>query len=81
LTYPAGTNRDFWDWYRATIALEPQMKDGAVILYDNKAAEVARWNFYNAYPVKWTGPNLNASSGDIAMETIELSVERMELVK
>jgi phage tail-like protein len=26
----------------------------------------------NAYPVKWTGPNLNANSNAIASETLEI---------
>lgn len=34
--------------------------------------EVCRWNFYDAFPVKWTGPSFNALSSDIAIESLEL---------
>ena len=30
------------------------------------------WNFQNAYPVKWSGPALNAESTNVAVETVEL---------
>ncbi len=33
---------------------------------------VRTWAFLNAYPVKWTGPNLNAGSNQIATETLEV---------
>jgi phage tail-like protein len=26
----------------------------------------------DAYPIKWTGPNMNASSNQIATETLEM---------
>ncbi|MBV8935209.1 MAG: phage tail protein, partial [Alphaproteobacteria bacterium] len=37
--------------------------------------ELARWNFINAWPAKWTGPTFNAESNDIAIETLELAHE------
>ena len=30
------------------------------------------WNFKNAYPVKWTGPEFRADSNSIAFESVEL---------
>ncbi|HEC98658.1 MAG TPA: phage tail protein, partial [Nitrospirae bacterium] len=32
-----------------------------------------RWNFSDAYPVKWTGPELRADNNTVAFETIELA--------
>jgi phage tail-like protein len=32
-----------------------------------------RWNFVDAYPVKWTGSELRAKDNTIAFETIELA--------
>jgi hypothetical protein len=31
-----------------------------------------RWNFIQAYPVKWIGPELRVESSTVAFETIEL---------
>jgi phage tail-like protein len=37
---------------------------------DGKA--VRSWVFNEAFPIKWTGPNLNAGSNQIATETLEI---------
>jgi phage tail-like protein len=47
-------------------------RNGSVQLYDNNGKVVRRWNFADAYPVKWTGPKLAASSKDLATEELEV---------
>jgi len=56
-------------------------KAGSVVAYNQQLQEVARWNILNTYPVKYTGPTLTASGGDMATETIELVHEGIERVK
>ena len=34
---------------------------------------VRMWAFKDAFPVKWTGPNLNANSNNIATEQLEIA--------
>ena len=44
----------------------------------NDAGEaVLRFNFRDAWPVKWSGPILNAESSDIAIETLEITHEEL----
>jgi phage tail-like protein len=31
------------------------------------------WNIENAYPAKWTGPQLKADDNTVAVETLELA--------
>ena len=33
---------------------------------------VRTWSFADAFPIKWTGPNLNAGSNQVATETLEI---------
>ena len=41
---------------------------------------VARWNFENAWPSKFTAPTLSAKGGgEVAMEELSLSTEGMDL--
>jgi phage tail-like protein len=47
-------------------------RNGSVQLYDHNGKVVRRWNFADAYPVKWTGPKLAASSKDLATEELEV---------
>ena len=56
---------------RATIA----RKNGSIVLLDRAGKEQARWNFFDAWPSKWTGPSLTAKGNDVAIETLELAHE------
>ncbi|MBU7005777.1 phage tail protein [Phosphitispora fastidiosa] len=63
----------FWKWHRDVISGKIERKNGSVILLDAAGNEKWRWNFSQAYPVKWNGPELKAESNTIAVETIELT--------
>lgn len=55
-------------------------KLGSVSAYDQSGKMQARWEIEYCYPCKYTGPTLNASSGDMATETIELVHEGVKRV-
>jgi phage tail-like protein len=57
----------FWDSRNAV-----QRKEMTIALLGPGASTVRTWAFMNAYPVKWTGPNLKAGSNSIATETLEV---------
>lgn len=43
-----------------------------ISLFDAHGDKVASWSLRNVYPVKWTGPSLNATGKDVAVERLEL---------
>ena len=43
-----------------------------IILLDGVGKQILAWRCIDAYPVKWSGPELQASGSNVAMETIEL---------
>jgi phage tail-like protein len=47
-------------------------RNGAVELRDAAGKVVRRWEFVEAYPVKWSGPKLAASGRDLAVEELEV---------
>ncbi len=53
-------------------------KNVSVVLYDTTGTAILRWNFQNAYPVKWTGPQFTAANAVMAIETIELTHEGLK---
>ncbi len=67
---------ELWEWFAAlpeTGHVEP--KNGEVLLQRLAGAEletVRAWSFERGYPVKWTGPDLNAQSPGVAFETLEI---------
>jgi phage tail-like protein len=58
-------------WFWETRAMV-QRRDMTITLLGPGAKTVRTWAFLNAYPVKWTGPNLNATSNSIASEQLEV---------
>ena len=42
---------------------------------------VAEWKFINAWPIKYTPTDFNATSNEIAIESIELAHEGVERIK
>jgi phage tail-like protein len=51
----------------------------AVVIQDDGGQEVKRWNLVRAFPAKWTGPDMKAMASDVAIETLELAYEALEL--
>lgn len=48
-------------------------KEGSITLIGPDGKGVRRWKFDGAWPVKWTGPDLDASSSAWAAETLEIA--------
>ena len=71
---------ELYDWHRQWVTGDPAAKrmNGSIIVLDRQGQEKARWNFFEAWPAKWTAPTFNAESSDIAIETLELAVEGVE---
>lgn len=63
---------ELWEWYADVTEGYITRKSGSIILYNEKDQEFRRWNFYDGFPAKWTGPELNATNSGIAVESIEL---------
>ncbi len=71
---------DLYKWHREVIKGNIQRKNGSIILLDRQGNEKVRWNFINAWPSKWDGPDFNAEGNDVAIETLELAHEGVERV-
>ena len=60
------------DWYVKTTQM-PQVTTLLVHLEDTEQRRVRTWSFRNAYPVKWTGGDLNAGGTEFMTETLEIA--------
>jgi phage tail-like protein len=72
-------NKELWDWYKEVLNGAVTRRNGAILLKDEDRNEVLRWNFEEGWICKWEGPSMNATSNDVAIESIEICVERVEL--
>lgn len=71
-------SRELHDWHKNILDGQNDRRNGSIILLDDARQEVVRWNFFNAFPARWVGPNLNAKGNDVAIETLELCCESLE---
>lgn len=69
----------FFNWIVEAMKGQVNRTDGSITLHDENQVEVMRWNFTRGWPCKWTGPGLNAANNEIAMETLEICHEGLEI--
>ena len=48
-------------------------RTAAITAFDAAGVQVARWNLFNAYPFRWTGPSFSSDGNGVAKETLELA--------
>ena len=66
-------SEELWYWHQGVVAGIVIRLNGSILLLDHKGREQWRWNFIEAYPIKWVGPALRADQGSVAIETLELA--------
>lgn len=60
------------DWYQKTV-VQAQPVTLVITLKDTTDQAVRTWNFQNAYPIKWTGGDLNAGGTEFLTESLEVA--------
>lgn len=85
LSQGAGAARELWDWfdeYRLTGMVRP--RNGTISLLgsvDGAPAPVRVWSFTRGWPAKLTGPDLDAASAAVAIDSLEIAHHGLELRK
>lgn len=80
ITLKWGITDDFelLDWRQKAAEGTVERKNDSIILLDDTGEEKARWNFREGWPTKWTGPSLNATGNEVAIETLEIVHEGLK---
>lgn len=71
-------SRELYDWYNDVTKGKIERKSGSIVLIDLEGKEKVRWNFFEAWPTKWDSVDFSAKGTDVAIETLELAVEKVE---
>jgi phage tail-like protein len=74
LTFKRGiVDKNVWQWcYDLTRGIVKR-RGGSIQLFDPSGEKVVmEYQFSGAFPVKWQGPDMNATQNNVAMETLEL---------
>ncbi len=72
-------NRNLWDWFSAYAEGTGRRRDGLIMLLNDQRDPVAVWKFKRGIPVKWTGPTLSGRGNEVAIESIEIAHEGIDL--
>lgn len=73
-------DRELWRWYWDVTQGVVRRRSGSVVVKDPAGGEdVLTFQFRDAFPAKWQGPQLNAGQSAVAVETLELVHEGLEL--
>ncbi len=72
----------FYEWVAGIsngekAAAEERVQDIVIYLQDDRHEDTANWTLVNAWPCKYTAPDFNASSSEIAFESVEIAFEEM----
>ncbi len=73
-------DKELWQWRKTTIDGLTERRSGSIVLLDEARNEVLRWNFREGWIIKWEGPALKATANEIAIESLEIVHEGLELV-
>jgi phage tail-like protein len=73
---------ELWDWVQGVASgTRPIIRyDGLIEVMSVDENVVARWAFERGLPVKITGPQLNAKTGEVAIEELHIAHEGLQLV-
>ena len=87
LSLKSGMSEDdtLWRWFleckNAVLYKKPiKKRNVSIIVYDEQYHTQTRFNFENAYPIKWSGATLNATGHAVAIEQLEMAHEGMERI-
>ena len=75
-------NADLWRWFQDVVdGVRPIRRyDGTITVLDGADREVAEWRFARGLPAKLVGPQLNAKTGEVALEELQIAHEGLRMV-
>jgi phage tail-like protein len=70
---------ELWQWRKKLGSGTVDRRNMSIVLVDDTGKDVIRWNLRNCWPTKWTGPTLEATSDELAIETLVIAHEGLEV--
>jgi phage tail-like protein len=72
---------ELWQWFQDVVdGVRPLRRyDGTIEVLDEGEAAVATWTFTRGLPAKLVGPQLNARTGEVAVEELQIAHEGLRM--
>lgn len=81
LKWGMSENMSFYEWVTGISDGSKTNEDRAcsvtIYLQDDAHNDIASWELINAWPSKYTAPDFNATSSEVAFESVEIVYEEM----
>ena len=74
-------DNDFFNWINSIKLNTVERRDITIKLLNENHEPVVSWNIRNAFPVRYSGPLLNANLNRAAMEELEIAHEGLKIVE
>lgn len=71
---------DLFDWLQTALDGAVDRREGAIVLRDEQRNEVMRWRFIRGWACKYMGPSLKGDSSAVAIESLEIAHEGLQVV-
>lgn len=72
---------DLYNWMQDTIQGKVARKAVTIIAINEAGDDVATWKVIEAWPTKYTAPDFNGTSSEVAIEQLEIAHEGMTRTK
>jgi phage tail-like protein len=80
LRYGLTDSTEMIEWLLAAVEGRVQRQNVSIAMLDDSgSAEVRRWNLIAAWPCEWAGAPLDALGQELAIESLTLAYDRLEL--
>lgn len=73
-------DNEFFNWLSTVRLNKVERRDIVISLLNEEHQPVVVWTVHNAFPCKVEGPALKASGNEVAIESIELAHEGLEIL-
>jgi phage tail-like protein len=72
-------NKVLWDWYHDIATGSIKFRNGTIAVLDHSGSTtLMEFQVLRAFPIKWTGPDLNAIQNNLAVESLEFAHQGLE---
>lgn len=72
-------DNSLWQWRKQVMDGKTERRSGSIVLHNEAREPALRWNFVEGWPSKLQGPALNGKNNEVAIETLEIAHEGLDL--
>jgi phage tail-like protein len=72
-------SRELFEWATSNLNGKGVRRSVTITVSDPKGSVIAEWILNRAFPAKWTGPDLDASTSEVLIETLEIAHEGLTM--